>query len=119
MRDIDAAADSGHERAIIARDAYPWHPHRYIGNYAAVMNSVDVIVSRPASAKQCGAAQKGHGGLRVHEQSQSPSRTSRATAKESVISAGDSKVKICVIPRTREIVIARDTLCIVTGSRFE
>ena len=39
--------------------------------------------------------------------------------KESVISADDSKVKICVIPTNEEIAIARDTLCIVTGKPIE
>ena len=39
--------------------------------------------------------------------------------KESIVSADDSKVKIVVIPTDEEIVIARDTLCIVTGQPIE
>ena len=35
------------------------------------------------------------------------------------LSAKDSKVKIFVIPTDEEIVIARDTLCIVTGKPIE
>ena len=38
---------------------------------------------------------------------------------ETVISTDDSKVKIVVIPTDEEIVIARDTLCIVTGKEIE
>ena len=43
-RDSGAAADSGHERAIIARDMLIHGIRKYIGSYAAGMNGVDVIV---------------------------------------------------------------------------
>ncbi|MEG0901783.1 MAG: acetate kinase, partial [Clostridia bacterium] len=42
MRDVDAAADSGDRRAIIARDMLVAGIRKYIGSYAAVMNGVDV-----------------------------------------------------------------------------
>ena len=48
-----------------------------------------------------------------------PVKNVEGNRKESVISADDSKVKICVIPTDEEIVIARDTLCIVTGKPIE
>jgi len=40
------------------------------------------------------------------------------TRDEAVISADDSKVKVCVIPTNEELVIARDTLAIVTGKEI-
>ena len=40
------------------------------------------------------------------------------TRSEAVISTDDSKVKICVIPTNEELVIARDTLAIVTGKEI-
>lgn len=44
MRDIEAAAASGNERAQLALDIYMNRVKKYIGQYAAVMNGVDVIV---------------------------------------------------------------------------
>ena len=120
MRDIDAAADSGHERAIIARDMLIHGIRKYIGSYAAVMNGVDVIVF---------TAGIGENGAELRERVMSgfeflgakldPVKNVEGNRKESVISTDDSKVKICVIPTDEEIVIARDTLCIVTGKPIE
>ena len=39
------------------------------------------------------------------------------TRKEAVISADDSKVTVCVIPTNEEIMIARDTLDLVTTGK--
>lgn len=39
----------------------------------------------------------------------------KVRGKESIISAPDSKVTVCVIPTDEEIVIARDTMRLVNG----
>ena len=39
------------------------------------------------------------------------------TRKEAVISADDSRVTVCVIPTNEEIMIARDTLDLVTTGK--
>ena len=44
-------------------------------------------------------------------------RIVRQTRKEAVISAEDSKVTVCVIPTNEEIMIARDTLDLVTTGK--
>ena len=120
MRDIDAGADSGHERAIIARDMLIHGIRKYIGSYAAVMNGVDVIVFT-AGIGENGAElrEKVMEGFEFMGAKLDPVKTVEGNRKESVISADDSKVKICVIPTDEEIVIARDTLCIVTGKPIE
>ena len=120
MRDIDAAADSGHERAIIARDMLIHGIRKYIGSYAAVMNGVDVIVFT-AGIGENGAElrEKVMEGFEFMGAKLDPVKNVEGNRKESVISADDSKVKICVIPTDEEIVIARDTLCIVTGKPIE
>ena len=117
MRDIDAAADKGDERAIIARDMLVWGIRKYIGAYAAEMGGVDVIVF---------TAGIGENNMRLRERIMKdfeylgakldPERNK--TRDEALISTDDSKVKIAVIPTDEEIVIARDTLCIVTGKEI-
>ena len=44
MRDIDRAYDEGNERAILARDMYYGRIKKFIGQYAAEMGGVDLIV---------------------------------------------------------------------------
>ncbi len=118
MRDIDAAADQGNERAIIARDMLVWGIRKYIGAYAAEMGGVDVIVFTAGIGENNVALRE-----RIMKDFEylgaklDPARNN--TRSEAIISADDSKVKIVVIPTDEEIVIARDTLCIVTGKEIE
>ena len=118
MRDIDAAADAGNERAIIARDMLIWGIRKYIGAYAAEMNGVDVIVFT-AGIGENGAELRRRvmEGFEYLGAKLDPEKNK--TRSEAVISTDDSKVKIVVIPTNEEIVIARDTLCIVTGKEIE
>jgi len=120
MRDIDAAADAGNERAALARDMLHYGIKKYIGSYAAAMGGVDVIVF---------TAGIGENGAELRESVMSGfeflgakldhDKNIEGNRKESIVSADDSKVKIVVIPTDEEIVIARDTLCIVTGQPIE
>ena len=113
MRDIDAAADVGNERAIIARDMLVWGIRKYIGAYAAEMGGVDVIVFTAGIGENNVALRE-----RIMKNFEYLGAKNN-TRSEAVISADDSKVKIVVIPTDEEIVIARDTLCIVTGKEIE
>ena len=114
MRDIDAAADGGNERALVARDMLVWGIRKYIGAYAAEMGGVDVIVFTAGIGENNAALR-----VRVMEGFEylgaklDPEKNK--TREEAVISTDDSKVKICVIPTDEELVIARDTLAIVEG----
>ncbi len=44
MRDIDRAYDEGQPRAILARDMYYGRIKKFMGEYAAEMGGVDLIV---------------------------------------------------------------------------
>ena len=115
MRDIDAAADQGDRNASIARDMLIYGIRKYIGAYAAAMNGVDVIVF---------TAGIGEIGIEMREKvmegfeflgAKIDVEKNRVKGEERDISAADSKVKVLVIPTNEEIVIARDTLHLVTG----
>lgn len=113
MRDIDDAADKGHEGATIARDILIAGIKKYIGSYAAIMGGVDAIIF---------TAGIGENGPELREAVMKdmeflgakldPSKNN-FKGKEAVISTDDSKVIIAVIPTNEEIVIARDTLELV------
>ena len=113
--DIDAAADQGDRNASIARDMLIYGIRKYIGAYAAAMNGVDVIVF---------TAGIGENGIEMREKvmegfeflgAKIDVEKNRVKGEERDISAADSKVKVLVIPTNEEIVIARDTLHLVTG----
>ena len=115
MRDIDAAADQGDRNASTARDMLIYGLRKYIGAYAAAMNGVDVIVF---------TAGIGENGIEMREKvmegfeflgAKIDVEKNRVKGEERDISAADSKVKVLVIPTNEEIVIARDTLHLVTG----
>ena len=119
MRDIDKAADEGNERAIIARDMLVYGIRKYIGSYAAAMNGVDVIVfTAGIGENNCALRERVMKGFEYLGAKLDPAKNA-GCREEAVISTADSKVKICVIPTDEEIVIARDTLCIVTGKPIE
>ncbi len=112
MRDIDAAALSGNEDAITAREMLVYGIRKYIGAYAAAMNGVDVIVF---------TAGIGENNINLRRMVMEGFEYLGAkldlnknnTRDEAIISTDDSKVKIVVIPTNEEIVIARDTLELV------
>ncbi len=114
MRDIDAAALSGNEDAITAREMLVYGIRKYIGSYAAAMNGVDVIVFTAGIGENNinlrRMVMEGFEFLGAKLDVQKNN-----TREEAVISADDSKVKIVVIPTNEEIVIARDTLELVAG----
>ena len=119
MRDIDKAADEGNERANIARDMLVYGIRKYIGSYAAAMNGVDVIVfTAGIGENNCALRERVMKGFEYLGAKLDPAKNA-GCREEAVISTDDSKVKICVIPTDEEIVIARDTLCIVTGKPIE
>ena len=119
MRDIDKAADEGNERANIARDMLVYGIRKYIGSYAAAMNGVDVIVfTAGIGENNCALRERVMQGFEYWGAKLDPTKNA-GCREEAVISTDDSKVKICVIPTDEEIVIARDTLCIVTGKPIE
>ncbi len=112
MRDIDAAADSGNEDAIIAREILVYGIRKYIGAYAAAMNGVDVIVFTAGIGENNTNIRRlvmegfDYLGAKIDLEK-------NKTREEAVISTDDSRVKVVVIPTNEEIVIARDTLELV------
>ena len=114
MRDIDAAAASGNEDAIIAREMLAYGIRKYIGAYAAAMNGVDVIVFTAGIGENNTNLRRmvmegfDYLGAKLD-------LNKNNTRDEAIISTDDSKVKVVVIPTNEEIIIARDTLELVTA----
>lgn len=116
MRDIDAAAHSGNERAVLALKMYEGRIRKFIGQYAAEMGGVDMIVftggvgeNNDKFRRNCCSGLE-FMGVQFDEKANEGVR-----GKDTIISAPDSKVKVAIIATDEERVIASDTYQIVSG----
>lgn len=114
FRDIEDAAAQNNELAQIALESYAKKVKKYIGSYAAEMNGVDAVVFT-AGVGENGIdmradimANMDFLGMKLDEEA------NKVRGKERVISTEDSKVKILLIPTNEELMIARDTMELVS-----
>ena len=114
FRDLEKAAAEGNERAQLALDKFAYEVRKYIGSYAAAMGGVDILTFTAGvgenSAEMRESICKGLEflGIRID------SEKNKTRGKEVDISAPDSAVKVYIIPTNEELMIARDTLALVT-----
>ena len=118
MRDVDAAADAGDENAELARQMLVYGIQKYIGSYAAAMGGVDMIVFTAGIGENNGKLRERvmanfeYLGAKLDIEKNAACADGKAT--ECIVSTDDSKVKILVIPTNEEIMIARNTLELVS-----
>ena len=112
-RDVQEAADNGNERAALTLDILRYQIKKYIGAFAAAMEGIDAIaftggIGEKSWQTRCDVC-KGLEflGVKLDEQ-----LNKSLNGEEAVISAPDSKVKVCIIPTNEELEIARDTLAL-------
>ena len=114
MRDVSNAAQEGNKRAQLALQMYSYRIKKYIGAYAAAMGGVDIIVwtagvgENQTDIRMASCSDLEFLGVKMDAQA------NEVRGEEAVISAPDSKVTVCVIPTDEEIVIAQDTMNLVT-----
>lgn len=115
MRDVEAAANEGNERAILALKMYAYRIKKYIGSYAAAMGGVDAVVfTAGVGENQTGLRADICQGLEFLGIKIDTAVNDATRGREAIISAPDSKVKVVVVPTDEEIVIARDTQALVS-----
>ena len=118
MRDVDTKADEGDENCILARDMLTYSIQKAIGSYVAAMGGVDVIVFTAGIGENNGRLRERvmanfeYLGAKLDKAKNAACADGHAT--ECVISTDDSRVKVLVIPTNEEIMIARDTLELVS-----
>ena len=110
MRDIDDAYDAGNQKAIVARDLYYNRVKKFVGEYAAEMGGVDLVVftggvgENSADLRRYVCRNMVFMGIKLND---SVNDVTRGT--NTIISTDDSKVKVAVIATNEELVIATDT----------
>ena len=114
MRELDAAAREGNERAILTEKMYFYRIRKYIGAYAAAMGGVDVILfTGGVGENQSSCREAVTNGLEFIGVKLDKGLNNKIHGTEAVISTTDSKVKVVVIPTDEELMIATDTFNIV------
>jgi len=110
FRDILAGIANGNDKARLAKEMYTYRIKKYIGQYAAAMGGVDIILFTGGAGENQWEVREGATqglefmGVKMDEQK---NRSCRAT--EAILSADDSKVTVCCIPTDEELMIALDT----------
>ena len=111
MREIDAAAEKGDDKAILALDMYNYRIKKYVGAYAAAMGGVDIIVftagvgENQANMREYVCKDMEWMGIKLDVE-----KNNTIHGEEAIISAPDSKVTVVVVPTDEELMIATDTM---------
>lgn len=106
MRDVEAAAEDGNKRAVLALDIFVRRVQQYIGSYISTMNGVDAIVftagigENAPNIRQSIIEGISWFGAELDEEKND-------TRSEAIISKDDASVKVLNIPTNEEIEIAR------------
>ncbi len=112
LREILPAADSGNERAQYAIHVYVYRLKKYIGAYTAELQGLDALVFTAGVGENCPRIRAGacegleQLGIRID--------WARNQANETIISPDGAEVTVMVIPTNEELMIARDTLSVVS-----
>ena len=114
FRDIEAAAAEGDKRAELSLKHYKYMVAQFIAKYAVAMQGIDGIAfTAGVGENQCGI-RKGicknlkFMGIEIDDEKNS------VKGEETQISSNNSKIPLWVVPTNEELVIARDTLRLIS-----
>jgi len=114
MRDIDNAYEAGNPRAILARDMYYGRVKKFVGQYAAEMGGVDLIVFTGGVGENSDDLRRYVcSGLEFMGVKFDEAANKGARGVDKILSAPDSKVKVAMVATNEELVIATDTYNLV------
>ena len=121
IHEIEAAANEGHHRALLAHRAFCYQIRKSIGAYVAAMGGLDVLaftgeIGETSSTVRSLACQGlACMGIKLDEEK---NRKLGATRSHAVISADDSPVTILVVTNNDERLLAWETLRAIERSQI-
>ncbi len=113
LREVMAARAEGNDDARLSVDILQYQIKKYIGSYTAAMNGLDCVVFTAGIGENDAIIRAGalkgmeYFGIELDEEK----NNTRGTVE---ISSENSRVKVLVIPTNEELVIASDTLRLVS-----
>ena len=117
MRETEAAAAAGNDRARLAIDKLTYDIVKLIGAYSAVVDGVDLIVFTAGigehnyKVRERVLSKLGSLGVKLDYEA-----NKAAFGEKAMLSAPDSRVKVALIPTEEELMIALDTMNIVKNN---
>ena len=117
FRDLEKAQNEGDKRSTLAREVFCYQGRKLIASYAAAMGGVDCVVFTAGVGENDGDVRErmvedlGFLGIAID-----PERD-KVRSKVAELSPEGAKVKVLMIPTNEELVIARDTLELVTVNK--
>ena len=118
MREVKAAAEAGNKRAELANTMYFYRIKKYIGEYAAAMGGVDVIIfAGGVGENQADCRETVLSGLEFMGVELDKEKNAVTRGEEAVLSTPSSKVKVLLIPTDEELMIASDTYEIIKNMK--
>lgn len=115
MREIENAAHSGNKRAQLALDMYFYRVKKYVGAYAAALGGCDVLVftagvgENQSDLRQEVCRNMEFMGIKIDNE-----KNAKTRGEEIELSTPDSRVKVVIIPTDEELMIATDTMELVS-----
>ncbi|MDD5781051.1 MAG: acetate kinase [Bacteroidales bacterium] len=115
IREVEAAIKEGNEHARLALEMYAYRIKKYIGAYAAAMGGVDIVVfTAGVGEHQWDIRKASTEGLEFLGIEMDAEKNRKNFGEEEIISTEGSRVKVVVVPTDEELLIASDTLALVT-----
>ncbi len=114
-RDVQAAASAGNERATLVSEMLTYEIQKYIGSYAAAMNGVDAVLftggigENSWEVREAVCDNMDFFGIKIDKELNKSVR-----GKLQKLSTPDSKVEVWIVPTNEELLIARDTLALIS-----
>ena len=114
-RDITAAAQKGDKRAILATEMLAYQIQKYIGAYAAAMNGLDAILFTGGIGENSWEVRERvcqdmhYFGIDIDKE-----RNKQSRGQLIRLSTPQSNVEVWVVPTNEELLIARDTLALIS-----
>mgnify|MGYP002801525328 CR=1 FL=1 len=117
MRELNSAIEAGNERARLALDMLIYRVKKFIGSYLAVLGGADAIVFTGGIGEHQEdlreGALEGMETFGIEIDKEKNNNLPRGTTEE--ISTPKSKIKVYRIPTDEELLIARDTLALISN----
>ena len=114
-RDIEIAAAEGNEKAKLVLDMYFYQLQKFVGSYVAAMGGLDCMVFTAGIGENSSAVREGvceglgYFGVEIDKE-----QNKKRGLDINDITGPNSKVKVLVVRTNEELMIARDTMAVVT-----
>jgi len=116
LRELEDAAEAGHQDAALALEAYTYRIRKYIGAYTAVLGSVDAIVFTAGVGENSDVVRAAVlQGLQPMGYALDVDANRGLRGREADITGAGSRARVLVIPTDEELAIARDAVAVALG----